>query len=71
MKRTAKSTKRQTIKMVAWNPARRIWEEVFPEDGVATDKMVAMYWSRDMEKFVTCPDIPVAQVYGEWLAQVR
>ena len=71
MKRTAKSSKRQTIKMVAWNPARRIWEEVFPEDGVAIEKMVAMFWDKYDEKFMTCPDVPVAQVYGEWLAQLR
>lgn len=71
MKRTNKTSKRQTIKMVSWNPARRKWEEVFPEDAVPMSKMVAFYWCESMEKFVTLPDVPVAQVYNEWLAQVR
>lgn len=67
---SSKKVRKQTIKMVAWNPARRIWEEVFPEDNVAMDKMVAMYWTPEMEKYTTCPGYPISAVYGEWLAQV-
>lgn len=66
----AKTSKRQTIKMVAFNPISRKWNEVFPEDEVTTERMVAMFWSRDMEKFVTCPACSAAHVYSEWLAQV-
>lgn len=66
----AKTSQRQTIKMVAFNPITRKWNEVFPEDEVTTERMVPMFWDKYDEKFMTCPDVPVAQVYGEWLAQV-
>lgn len=66
MDRTGKRTKRQTIKMVAWNAARRTWEEVFPEDNVPMASMVAMQWSRYMEKFVTTPDCPASELFGKW-----
>ena len=47
-----RKTQKQT-KQVAFNPITRRWQEVFAEDEVPANKIVTLYWSASLEKWVT------------------
>ena len=41
---------------VAWNPARRRWEPIYPEDeGYDEAARITMYWARSLGRYVTIP----------------
>ncbi|MBN1285099.1 MAG: hypothetical protein JXB47_06865 [Anaerolineae bacterium] len=42
------------IRYLAYNPLRRRWEEVFPEDEVAGGEIITQYWSEPLG-WVTIP----------------
>lgn len=72
MKRTAKTTKIQTIKMVAFNHLTRKWEEIMPEDEDGCEKIIPMFRSSIHDNWVTIPDCTLTEeLWNEWLAQVR
>lgn len=72
MKRTNKTTKRQTIKMVAFNHLTRKWEEIMPEDEDSCEKIVPMFWSDSLNNWYTIPDCTLTdELWNEWAAQVR
>lgn len=63
-----KNTKSQPkMIMVAFNPIRRKFEQVQPEDEVSISEMVPMFWSKYDEKYMTCPGCEAAHVYEEWI----
>ncbi len=41
---------------VAWNPARRRWEPIYPEDeGYDDERKVPMFWCQSASCYVTIP----------------
>lgn len=43
-------------KEVAWNPLRKVWETVYPEDEVPEGYRIKMYWVESHQRYVTIPD---------------
>lgn len=41
---------------VAFNPATRRYEEVYPESEMAGEQIIAMYWCQSAERYVTVPE---------------
>lgn len=69
----AKTTKRQTIKMVAFNHLTRRWEEIMPEDEDSIDgKIIPMFRSDEHDNWHTIPDCVLSEaLWDEWLEQIR
>lgn len=44
-----------TTKQVAFNPASRRYEEVYPESELAGEQVITMYWCQSAERYVTVP----------------
>ncbi len=59
------------IKMVAFNPLRRRYETVFPEDEVALDAMTPLFYNPGLDRYLSVPGVGAAQVYDAWLAAMR
>ena len=73
MKRN-KSSKRQTIKMVAFNPLTRKWQEIFPEDEDSIEgKIIPMFRSDEHDDaWHTIPDCILSEeLWNQWLGQIR
>ena len=56
-----KATKNDTrpmpaTKQVAFNPATRRYEEVYPESEMAGEQIITMYWCRAAGCYVTIPE---------------
>jgi hypothetical protein len=64
------SAKKQTIKMVAFNPSTRRAEEVFPESEVEISEMQPRFWYNSDQIWVSVPGTTAAEVYNEWVNQV-
>lgn len=45
----------QTIQ-IAYNPITRKFERVYEEDEVPAHKIITLYWSGTLEKYVTIPE---------------
>ncbi len=61
----------RAIRMIAFNPLRRKYEEVFPEDEVTLDEMRPCFYCRDLGAYVSIPGYSAADVYDEWLDERR
>lgn len=48
-------TNQHPTKTVAYNPLTRRYEEVHEEDEVPAHKIITLYWSGTLEKYVTIP----------------
>lgn len=59
------------IKMVAFNPISRKYEDVYPESEVETSSMIPMFWCSGERRYMTVPGCTAADVYGEWAEAIR
>jgi hypothetical protein len=50
------TTKTDNVIEVAYNPATRRIEQVFPEDEVFEDDVFKMYWANSLGRYVSIPD---------------
>lgn len=62
-------TRKQTLKMVAYNPETRRTEEVFPESEVKVSDMSPRFWVASEMVWVSVPGVTAEEVYQDWLAQ--
>ncbi len=62
--------KKQTIKMVAFNPTNKQYEEVYPESEVSNSEIIPMFWSNGDRTWMTVPGTTVGEVYNDWRKQV-
>ena len=65
-----KNTRKQTIKMIAFNQITEKLEEVYPEDEVTTEEMIPMFWTNYDMRWVTVPGTTADEVYEKWLSQI-
>lgn len=61
----------RAIQMIAFNPLRRQYEEVFPEDEVAVGEMRPRFYCRSLGAYVSVPGCSAADVYDQWLDEQR
>jgi hypothetical protein len=54
------------IKMVAWNPTKRRFDEVYPENDLPLNQMQPFFWSEGLETYVTVPGTTAKEVYDAW-----
>jgi len=43
-------------KEVAFNPVRKLWETVYPDDEVPEGGRIKMYWLDSLRRYVTIPE---------------
>lgn len=55
---TSKRTRRQmpATKQVAFNPATRRYEDVYPESELAGEQVITMYWCQSAGMYMTVPE---------------